>query len=75
MGIAFDVDFDVTFSISSRCANITIMVGMADYSLGDKRSSIPQFGSVCMAANIHPSYGLYHHAILDVPTRIPLLGT
>ena len=75
MAIAFDVSFDVASRIGGRCSDIAIVAGMADYPLGNQRSSIPQLGAVCLAADYHTFDWIYHDAILDVPSRISLLST
>ena len=75
MAIALDVNFDVASRIGGRCSDIAIVVGMADYPLGDQRSCFPQLGAVCLAIDYHSFDWIYHDAILDVLARVYVLGT
>ena len=70
MAIAIDAYRNVAIGIGSRCGYIAIVVSMANYPLGNQRSSIPQLGAVCLAADYHTINGIHCYAILDVLARV-----
>jgi hypothetical protein len=45
------------------------------YSLGHQRSSVPQLGTVCLAADYHTFDRIYHDALLDVLAGVYVFGT